>query len=55
MRNSRKFGGKSGGSVVQGSFRRELPREPEGPKVSEEERQANLAKLAALKFGGKTL
>jgi hypothetical protein len=36
-------------------FRKEFKPEPEGPKVSEEERQANLAKLAALKFGGKKL
>lgn len=29
--------------------------EPEGPKISEEERQANLAKLATIKFGAKKL
>jgi hypothetical protein len=34
-------------------FRKEFKPEPEGPKVSEEERQANLAKLAKIKFGGK--
>jgi hypothetical protein len=34
-------------------FRKELAPEPEGPKVSEEERQANLAKLATLKFKAK--
>jgi hypothetical protein len=36
------------GQVVQGSFRKEFKHEPEGPKVSEEERQANLAKLDGL-------
>ena len=56
MRNSRKFGGKSGGStVIQGSFRPPIAKTDEGPKITEEERQANLAKLAALKFGGKTI
>jgi hypothetical protein len=34
-------------------FRKELPPEREGPKISEEERQANLAKLATIKFGVK--
>jgi hypothetical protein len=43
------------GQVVQGSFRKEFKPEPEGPKISEEERQRNLEKLAALKFGAKKL
>jgi hypothetical protein len=43
------------GQVVQGSFRKEFKPEPEGPKVSEEERQANLAKLAQVRFGAKKL
>lgn len=34
-------------------FRKEFAPETEGPKVSEEERQANLAKLATIKFGAK--
>lgn len=34
---------KPGGMVV--GFRKELPREPEGPKICDAERQANLAKL----------
>jgi hypothetical protein len=36
-------------------FRKEFKPEPEGPKISEEERQANLAKLATIKFGTKRL
>jgi hypothetical protein len=36
-------------------FRKEFAPEPEGPKISEEERQANLAKLATIKFGTKKL
>ena len=42
---------KPGANVV--GFRKEFKPEPEGPKVSEEERQANLAKLATLKFKAK--
>jgi hypothetical protein len=36
-------------------FRKEFKPELEGPKVTEEERQANLAKLATIKFGAKKL
>jgi hypothetical protein len=36
---------------VQGSFRKEFKPEPEGPKISEEERQRNLAKLTNLVSG----
>jgi hypothetical protein len=38
-----------------GSHRSYFKPEPEGPKISEEERQANLAKLATIKFGTKKL
>jgi hypothetical protein len=44
---------KPGANVV--GFRKEFKPEPEGPKISEEERQANLAKLATIKFGTKKL
>jgi hypothetical protein len=44
---------KPGASVV--GFHKEFKPEPEGPKVTEEERQANLAKLATIKFGTKKL
>jgi hypothetical protein len=44
---------KPGANVV--GFRKEFKIEPEGPKISEEERQANLAKLATIKFGTKKL
>jgi hypothetical protein len=44
---------KPGANVV--GFRKEFKPEPEGPKVSEEERQANLAKLAQVRFGAKKL
>jgi hypothetical protein len=43
------------GKVLQGSFRKEFKPEPEGPKHTEEERQANLAKLAQVRFGAKKL
>jgi hypothetical protein len=45
-RRQSRFAPKS--NVVTGSFRKELKPEPEGPKISEEERQANLAKLTNL-------
>jgi hypothetical protein len=44
---------KPGANVV--GFRKEFKPEPDGPKVSEEERQANLAKLAQVRFGAKKL
>jgi hypothetical protein len=44
---------KPGANVV--GFHKEFKPEPEGPKVTEEERQANLAKLATIKFGTKRL
>jgi hypothetical protein len=54
-RRQSRFEPKGKSNVVAGSFRKELKPEPEGPKVSEEERQANLAKLATIKFGTKKL
>jgi hypothetical protein len=42
---------KPGANVV--GFRKEFKPEPVGPKITEEERQANLAKLAQVRFGAK--
>jgi hypothetical protein len=42
---------KPGANVV--GFRKEFKPEPEGPKISEEERQKNLAKLSSLLRGGR--
>jgi hypothetical protein len=44
---------KPGANVV--GFRKEFKPEPEGPKISEEERQRNLEKLAQVRFGAKKL
>jgi hypothetical protein len=44
---------KPGANVV--GFRKEFKPEPECPRVTEEERQANLAKLATIKWGTKKL
>jgi hypothetical protein len=43
------------GNVLYCGPWKEVKPEPEGPKVTEEERQANLAKLATIKFGAKKL
>jgi hypothetical protein len=43
------------GNVLYCGPWKEVKPEPEGPKVTEEERQANLAKLATIKFGTKRL